>query len=102
MWVFFCSKCSKKKHLATSFTHANISVLLISYFQVQDQPEHHDDRLKRAEFSLPTWLVLNALELMGFKVVTSGPYVTGMAKHDQREFVWTLHKTHDEWESSSK
>ena len=36
------------------------------------------------------------------KVCTSGPYVTGHAKHDQREFVWTLHKAHDEWESSSK
>ena len=36
--------------------------------KVQDQPEHHDDRAKRVEFSLPTWLVLNALELMGFKV----------------------------------
>jgi len=70
--------------------------------KVQDQPEHHDDRAKRVEFSLPTWLVLNALELMGFKVVTSGPHVTGVKKHDQREFVWTLHKTHDEWESSSK
>ena len=70
--------------------------------KVQDQPEVHDDRAKRAEFSLPTWLVLNALELMGFKVVSSGPHVTGTAKHDQREFVWTLHKTHDEWESSSK
>ncbi len=70
--------------------------------QVQDQPEHQDDRLKRAEFSLPTWVILNALELMGFRVVSCGPYVTGMAKHDQREFVWTMHKTHDEWESSSK
>jgi len=70
--------------------------------KVQDQPEHHDDRAKRVEFSLPTWLVLNALELMGFKVVSSGPYVTGVKKHDQREFVWTLHKTFDEWESSSK
>ena len=70
--------------------------------KVQDQPEMHDDRAKRVEFSLPTWLALNALELMGFKVVSSGPYVTGRAKHDQREFVWTLHKTHDEWESSSK
>ena len=70
--------------------------------KVQDQPEHHDDRAKRVEFSLPTWLILNALEMMGFKVVSSGPYVTGVKKHDQREFVWTLHKTFDEWESSSK
>ena len=70
--------------------------------KVQDQPEHHDDRAKRVEFSLPTWLILNALEMMGFKVVSSGPYVTGTKKHDQREFVWTLHKTFDEWESSSK
>jgi hypothetical protein len=39
---------------------------------------------------------------MGFKVVTSGPFITGLAKHDQREFIWTLYKAHDEWESSSK
>ena len=24
--------------------------------KVQDQPEHHDDRAKKVEFSLPTWL----------------------------------------------
>ena len=80
-------------------THNEVRLLAEN---VHDQPEHHDDRAKRAEFSLPTWLVLNALEVMGFKVVTSGPYVTGMKKHDQREFVWTLHKANEEWESSSK
>ena len=48
------------------------------------------------------YVVLNAMEVMGFKVVTSGPIITGHKKHDQREFVWTLHKTHDEWESNSK
>ena len=46
-------------------THNEVRLLAEN---VHDQPEHHDDRAKRAEFSLPTWLVLNALEVMGFKV----------------------------------
>ncbi len=98
-YVFVRENAIKYWCTVQGLSHNEVRVLAE---KVQDQPEHQDDRLKRAEFSLPTWLVLNALEVMGFKVVTSGPYVTGMAKHDQREFVWTLHKTHDEWESSSK
>ena len=70
--------------------------------KVQEQPEDHNDREKRVEFSLPTWCILNGLEVMGYKVVTSGAYVTGNQRHDQRDFVWTLNKTHEEWEASSK
>ena len=36
--------------------------------QVQEQPEHSSERDKRVEFSVPTWLVLNGLEAMGYKV----------------------------------
>ena len=98
-YVFVRENAIKYWCTVQGLSHNEIRVLAE---KVQDQPEHHDDRNKRAEFSLPTWVMLNALEVMGFKVVTSGPYVTGVAKHDQREFVWTLHKAHDEWESSSK
>ena len=70
--------------------------------QTNKQTNYGFNNLPSFIFSLPTWLVLNALEIMGFKVVTSGPFITGLAKHDQREFIWTLYKAHDEWESSSK
>jgi hypothetical protein len=98
-YVFVRENAIKYWCVVQGLSHNEMRVLAE---KVQDQPEVHDDKQKRAEFSLPTWLILNALEVMGFKVVSSGPYVTGHAKHDQREFVWTLHKTHDEWESSSK
>ena len=98
-YVFVRENAIKYWCTVQGLSHNEIRVLSE---KVQDQPEHQDDRLKRAEFSLPTWMMLNALEQMGFRVVTCGPHVTGMAKHDQREFVWTLHKTYDEWENSSK
>jgi len=60
--------------------------------KVQEQPEHSSERDKRVEFSVPTWLVLNGLEAMGYKVVTCGDYMTGEQRHDQKEFVWTLYK----------
>ena len=51
---------------------------------------------------VPLFQVLNGLETMGYRVVTSGSIITGYARHDTREFVWTLHKAHDDWETSSK
>lgn len=70
--------------------------------KVSDQPESHDDKEKRVEFSVPTWQILNGLEMMGYRVVTSSAIITGYSRHDTREFVWTLHKTHDDWDKSSK
>ena len=46
--------------------------------------------------------VLNGLEVMGYKVVSCGPYMTGEQRHDQKEFVWTMYKNKEEWENSSK
>ena len=37
----------------------------------------------KVEFATPTFNVLNALEQMGYKVVTSGAFVTGHNKFDQ-------------------
>ena len=36
------------------------------------------------------------------KVISCGSYMTGEQRHDCREFVWTLFKTKDEWDGSSK
>ena len=94
--------------------------------KIGEQPEQQSERDKTAEFSIPTWMVciemmavvvmvkvkvldymfflsqvLNGLEHLGYKVVTSGQYVTGQGRYDQREFVWTLHKSKEDWETSS-
>ena len=70
--------------------------------KVGEQPEYNNDREKRVEWSVPTWTVLNGLEVMGYKVVTCGDYMTGEQRHDQKEFVWTLYKNKEEWENSTK
>ena len=46
--------------------------------------------------------VLNGLEVMGYKVVSCGDYMTGEKRHDQKEFVWTMYKNKEEWENSTK
>ena len=46
--------------------------------------------------------VLNGLDKMGYRVVSSSNLITGYAKFDTRDMVWTLHKARDEWEASSK
>ena len=82
---------------------------MIQHFQtrllsekVSDQPENHDDKEKVVEFSIPSWQVLNGLERMGYRVVSSSCMVTGYGKHDTRDFIWTLHKAREEWDASSK
>ena len=70
--------------------------------KVQEQPEYNSEKEKRIEFSVPTWQVLNGLEVMGYKVVTCGDYMTGEQRHDQKEFVWTLYKNKEDWETSTK
>jgi len=70
--------------------------------KVSDQPEAHADREKKAEFSVPTWQILNALERLGYRVVTSSCMITGFGKHDTRDFIWTMHKAKEDWEASSK
>lgn len=69
--------------------------------KIGEQPEKQNELEKTAEFSIPTWMVLNGLEHLGYKVVTSDQYVTGQGSFDQKEFVWTLHKSREEWETSS-
>jgi len=70
--------------------------------KVSDQPETQDDREKLVEFSIPSWQILNALERLGYRVVTSSGVVTGFGKHDTKDFVWTMKKSREDWEASSK
>lgn len=64
-YVFVRENAIKYWCVVQGLSHNEMRVLAE---KVQDQPEVHDDKQKRAEFSLPTWLILNALEVMGFKV----------------------------------
>jgi hypothetical protein len=52
--------------------------------KLSDQPESQNDKEKEVVFSVPTWQILNALERLGYKVVTSSGVVTGHGKHDNR------------------
>jgi hypothetical protein len=63
-------------------------------------PDSRDEKNRRVEFTTPTYNILNCLEQMGYKVVTSGAFVTsqqhGFDKFSQREFLWTLHRSSSE------
>ena len=51
-----------------------------------------DEKNRRVEFSTPAYNLLNALEKIGYRVVTSSSFVTGHKKFDTKDFVWTLYK----------
>ena len=51
-----------------------------------------DERNRRVEFSTPAFNLLNALEQIGYKVVTSSSFVTGPKKFDTKDFIWTLYR----------
>ena len=51
-----------------------------------------DERNRRVEFSTPAFNLLNALEQIGYKVVTSSSFVTGPKKVDTKDFIWTLYR----------
>ena len=63
--------------------------------KVQEQPEYNNEKEKRVEFSVPTWQVLNGLEVMGYKVVTSGAFSGSSfgTSFSHKEFIWTLHRS---------
>jgi len=69
--------------------------------KIGEQPEHQTEIEKLAEFSVPSWLVLNGLEQLGYRVVSSSQYVTGQGTFDLKDFVWTLYKNKEEWDHSS-
>ena len=51
-----------------------------------------DESNRRVEFSTAAFNLLNSLEQIGYKVVTSSSFVTGPKKFDTKDFVWTLYK----------
>jgi len=57
-----------------------------------------DEKNRRVEFATPSFNLLNALEQIGYRVVTSGAFVTGTKKFDTKDFVWTLHRPSNEIE----
>jgi hypothetical protein len=50
-----------------------------------------EEKSKRVEFNAPAYNLLNALEQIGYKVVTSSAFVTGQKKVDTKDHIWTLH-----------
>ena len=66
--------------------------------KITSLPDFKDEKYRKVEFSTPTYNILNALEQMGYRVVTSGAFVTGHDKFSQREFLWTLHRNTCEME----
>jgi len=61
-------------------------------------PDMRDEKNRRMEFATNPVTILNSLENMGYKVVTSGSFVSGQSvmtssdKFCNREFIWTLHR----------
>ena len=44
--------------------------------------------------------VLNGLEQLGYRVISSSQHVTGQGTFDLKDFVWTLHKSKEVWDHS--
>ena len=57
------------------------------------ESEWKDEKSRRVEFNTPAFNLLNALEHIGYKVVTSSSFVTGQKKFDTKDYIWTLHKS---------
>merc|ERR1712020_845849 len=54
-------------------------------------PSHYrDERSWRVEFSTEAYILLNALEQIGYKVITSSSFVTGHKKFDTKVFKLTI------------
>ena len=51
-----------------------------------------EERNRRVELATPAFALLNALDQMGYKVVTSSSFVTGPNKFDTKDFIWTLYR----------
>ena len=62
-------------------------------------PDMRDEKNRRMEFSTNTISILNSLEMMGYKVVTSGAFAgSNIGSFSQKEFIWTLHRSSSELE----
>ena len=51
-----------------------------------------DEKNRRVEFNTQAFNLLNSLEQIGYKVVTSSSFVTGPKRFDTKDFIWTLYR----------
>ena len=57
-------------------------------------PDMRDEKNRRMEFPTNTITILNSLEMMGYKVVTSGAFSgSSFGTFSHKEFIWTLHRS---------
>ena len=62
-------------------------------------PDMRDEKNRRMEFSTNTISILNSLEIMGYRVVTSGAFAgSNVGTFAQKEFIWTLQRSQNELE----
>ena len=59
-------------------------------FQSCSPSHYRDERSWRVEFSTEAYNLLNALEQIGYKVITSSSFVTGHKKFDTKVFKLTI------------
>merc|ERR1711988_1081492 len=52
-----------------------------------------DEKNRRVGVSTPAYNLLNALEKIGYRVVTSSSFVSGQQKFSTKDFIWTLYRS---------
>ena len=73
-------------------------------------PDSRDEKVRRLEFSTSSLNLLNSLEQMGYRVVTSGSFVASQPNNSnktnsrqanrftQKDFIWTLHRVSKDYD----
>ena len=72
-------------------------------------PDSRDEKVRRLEFSTSSLNLLNSLEQMGYRVVTSGSFVASQPSNNnksgsragrfsQKDFIWTLHRVSKDYD----
>ena len=76
---------SQFRHITT------LNFILLSQFQSCSPSHYRDERSWRVEFSTESHNILNALEQIGYKVITSSSFVTGHKKFDTKVSIITIY-----------
>ena len=61
-------------------------------------PEGKDENKRTIEFLTAPFNVLNGLEVLGYRVVSSGDFVPSQKKFSKGEYIWTLYRSSTEME----
>jgi len=70
-------------------------------------PDTKDEKSRKLEFSTSVINILNSLEQMNYKVLTSGSFVASQSfnnnkasrtRFSQKDFIWTLHRVTKDFE----